>query len=456
MPRTFEYYSGPSRSPDTASLLEEFKVRFLDKAADGYSPEETLDRMLEEDRQQDKGIYAGNRRIRLKDVFSRRIQEKLYSSKGLSEEGGAGGEGLEGGSKPSTLADELGKPGGGSFISKKGTRPKAPYPPEEVESDFYKPVPDKGEEVWADHAIKSRALQELKKMQYLDEKGRLTSKALQEMGQRLLRTVFQDLKKAGFGLHETPEKGMGLIKAHETKPYEYGDLFRVNIVQSLLNGVRRNAQVPVRLNVEDFRIDLLQHQSNTATVLIVDRSESMSHDNRIVAVRKTSLALFQLITSLYPGDQIWVVGMDSTAELIHPSQLYSLIQERLWTNMEAALRLSRKLLQKYPYHLKQIIMVTDGHPTICSLEGKLYKNPFRPIDDIIARKTLREVELCTMKGIRLHIIMLAQDKDLADFANRMAKINRGNVYYVEPDQLSKFLLVSYATESLSRERKLKN
>lgn len=444
MPRTFEYYSSLSHSPDTSSLLEEFKARFLDKAAEGYSPEETLDRMLEEDKQRDKGIESGNRRIRLRDVFSHRIREKLYSSKGLSEEGGADGEGLEADSQTATLTDELGKPGGGSFIAKKGIQQKDLYPIEGGESDFYKPAPDKGEEVWVDQTIKSWALQELKKLQYIDEKGRLTSKALQEMGQRLLRTVFQDLKKAGFGLHETPEKGIGLLETHETKPYEYGDPFRVHIVQSLLNGVRRKAQVPIRLNVEDFRITLLQHQSNTATVLIVDRSESMSHDNRIVAVRKTSLALFQLITSLYPGDQIWVVGMDSTAELIHPSQLYSLIQERLWTNMEAALRLSRKLLQKYPYHLKQIIMITDGHPTICSLDGKLYKNPSRPVSDIIARKTLREVELCTLNGIRLHIIMLAQDKHLTEFANRMAEINRGNVYYVEPDQLSKFVLVSYS------------
>jgi uncharacterized protein with von Willebrand factor type A (vWA) domain len=445
MPQVFEYYPGLPDVSGTASLLEEFKARFLDKAADGHSPEEVLDRLLEEDKESDKGFYSGDRRVRLRDIFSHRVQEKTYSSEGISE-GGGSEEGLEIGPQTATLADEVGKPGGGRFIAKEGKKQKGLHPLEETESDFYRSTSDEGKDIGDDQAVKASALEELKKAQYITEEGKLTTKALDEMGQRLLRILFRDLQKFGFGAHDTKNHGTGFIKAHKTRSYEYGDPFRVNIGQSLLNAIKRKAQIPISLKVEDFKIDLLQHQSSIATVLIADRSESMSHENRIIAVRKTSLALFRLITGLYPGDQIWVVGMDSIAELIHPSQLYSLIQERLWTNMEAALRFSRKLLQKYPNHFKQIIMITDGHPTICTLDGKLYKNPARPVSDIIAKKTLREVELCTMKGIKLHTIMLAQDKYLSDFANRMAKINGGNVYYVEPGQLTQFLLVSYARD----------
>jgi len=448
MPQIFEYYPGRP-DPYTSSYFEEFKTRFLEKVAEGYTPEQALDQMLEEDREADKGLYGGKRRARLRDIFSHQVQEKIYSAEGTSEGGGGAGEGSETGPQTATLADASGKPGGGSFVSDQGERPKD-LPQKGVESDFYRPAPDKEPRVWDDQAIKSTAIEGLKKANYLDLEGKLTSKALNELGQHLLRAIFKDLKEAGFGAHETHKMGLGLIKAHETKPYEYGDPFRVNVGQSLLSGARRGVQIPIQLKVEDFKVDLLEHQSSMATVLIADRSQSMSYENRMAAVRKTTLALFQFITSVYPGDQIWVVGMDTTAELVHPSQLYYLTQERLWTNMEAALRLSRRLLEKHPNHLKQIIMITDGHPTVCTLEGKLYKNPSRPVSEIIARKTLREVELCTQKGIRLHTLMLTQDKYLSDFANRMAKINRGAVYYVEPAQLTKFLIVSYARESLPR------
>lgn len=445
----FEYSAGSLDTLPLNTLLQEFKTRFLDKIAEGHTPESALDQILEEDKKLDKGPYGASRRVRLKDIFSFSIQEKVSSSEGSSEGGEASGEGL--GSQTVAVASEFGKPGGGGFVSKQDVpQQKNSDLQEGIESDFYKPVPDKEPLVWDDQAIKSRAIRELKRTGYLNQEDKLTSKALQELGQHLLKTIFQDLKAIGFGTHETHKMGIGFIKAHETKPYQEGDPFRVNVGKSLLSGVRRKAQIPIQLKIEDFRIDLLEHQSRTATVLIADRSQSMSYENRMIAVRKTSLALFQLITALYPGDQIWVVGMDTTAELIHPSQLPFLTQERLWTNMEAALNLSRKLLQKYPDHLKQIVMITDGHPTVCTLNEKLYKNPSRPVSDIIAKKTLREVALCTMSGIRLHTIMLTQDKFLSEFANRMAEINRGNVYYVEPDQLAKFLLVSYTKESLSR------
>ena len=58
-------------------------------------------------------------------------------------------------------------------------------------------------------------------------------------------------------------------------------------------------------------------------------------------------------------------------------------------------------------------------------------------------ETLREVQRCTRQGITLNTGMLDGSARLAKFVERMARINRGRVFFTDPARLGRYLLVDY-------------
>ena len=54
----------------------------------------------------------------------------------------------------------------------------------------------------------------------------------------------------------------------ETKTYEFGDPFRLNIPRTILNAVERSGPgIPVNMSPEDLEIYKPEHQTRSATVL---------------------------------------------------------------------------------------------------------------------------------------------------------------------------------------------
>ena len=146
---------------------------------------------------------------------------------------------------------------------------------------------------------------------YLEKKGdkyELTAKAIRRIGQKALKDIFGQLKKDAFGKHETEFRGTGGERSEETKAYEFGDPFVVNLEETLMNSlVREGAGTPVRIQPEDFEVYRTEHMTEASIVLMVDMSRSMILRGCFSAAKKVVLALNSLIKGQYPNDNLYIV-----------------------------------------------------------------------------------------------------------------------------------------------------
>jgi Ca-activated chloride channel family protein len=111
--------------------------------------------------------------------------------------------------------------------------------------------------------------------------------------------------------------------------------------------------------------------------------------------------------------------------------------------------------------MKQIVMVTDGKPTACFLQGgpevkskaaktkqsgtparRLYKNSMGG-DPFVMAETFKEVQACRKAGIMINTFMLASDYYLVDFVKQMSAMTNGKAYFANPGNLSQFVLIDF-------------
>ena len=72
---------------------------------------------------------------------------------------------------------------------------------------------------------------------------------------RALTDIFSRLRREGFGGHAMPRAGRGGEPTEETKRYEFGDPFAVDINRTLFNAMAREEPgTPVRIGPDDFEV----------------------------------------------------------------------------------------------------------------------------------------------------------------------------------------------------------
>ena len=77
----------------------------------------------------------------------------------------------------------------------------------------------------------------------------LTPKGLRKIGSNALKDLFTKLDKDKTGQHQLDRFGQGHERTYETKQYEYGDPFNLDLQRTIRNAIRRNgAETPVRLS----------------------------------------------------------------------------------------------------------------------------------------------------------------------------------------------------------------
>ena len=122
-------------------------------------------------------------------------------------------------------------------------------------------------------------VQQLEKAGYLKRRGErlgLTPRGIRKLAQQALRQVFSELKKERLGRHEVHQRGDAGERTGETRAFEFGDSFDIDLHRTLFNAVvREGARVPVRLSPEDLEIHRTEHMTQVATVLLLDQSRSM-------------------------------------------------------------------------------------------------------------------------------------------------------------------------------------
>ena len=283
------------------------------------------------------------------------------------------------------------------------------------------------------------------------ERWELTPRAIRKMGERALREVFGNLQKDRLGGHRIETSGIGGETTGATLPYEPGEPFDVNLYRSLANAVKRGgAGVPVKMRVEDFEVDELEHSTDAATVLMLDQSSSMHHFGRWGAAKRVAMALQSLIQSKYPRDRLFIVGFSDYAVQLKPGDLPTATPND-WmqgTNMQHALMIARKLLLRERAATRQIIMVTDGEPTAHLENGMSFFN-YPPTSRTIS-ETLKEVRNCTKAGITINTFMLERSGYMTAFIDYVTRINRGRAFFTDPDRLGDYLLVDYLSNRRRR------
>jgi uncharacterized protein with von Willebrand factor type A (vWA) domain len=306
-----------------------------------------------------------------------------------------------------------------------------------------------------------RMLQQLRQLQKeLEEAGylrmkegrlELTPKAVRRIGQKALREIFEQLKKERNGRHPLYRRGTGGEANEDSKKYQFGDEFRLDLNRTLMNAIERSgARVPVSLEPPDFEVIRPEHLTRMATVLLLDQSRSMGYYGNFPAAKKVAFALYTLLHTQFPQDSLYVLGFSDYAVEVSEQELPNVTWNQ-WvsgTNMHHALMRSRQLLSKHKSGTRQIIMVTDGEPTAHLENGRSYFQ--YPPSRRTVLETLKEVKRCTNEGIVINIFMLETSYYLLDFVARLTKMNRGRAFYTTADKLGQYVLVDYLRNRRAR------
>src|SRR6266487_5180194 len=294
-------------------------------------------------------------------------------------------------------------------------------------------------------------LKELMKMLeeagYIQKKGNrweLTARGIRKIGQKALQDIFNKLKRDGFGRHISPFRGVGGERTDESKPYQFGDPFLLDLEKTLMNALhRRGTGTPVGLEKDDFEVYRTEFTTQSSTVLMIDLSMSMVYNGCQPAAKKVAVALESLIRSQFPRDNLYVVGFSFVAREYKPEELVEMgrYDNSTGTNMAHGFMLARQLLSRHHGVNKQIIMITDGGPTVWFEEGGWQfgypRNPFAE------QQALLEAQRCTRDGITINTFMLEDDRWMVAFVNQLSSINHGRTFYADKNNLGEYLLIDY-------------
>ncbi len=298
-------------------------------------------------------------------------------------------------------------------------------------------------------------IKQLEEAGYLRRDGdrlQMTARGMRKLAQNALREVFSEMSKDRLGKHDVFTRGDGGEYTGETRQYQFGDPFDLDLHRSLFNSVLRNGPgKPLRMSPEDLEVRHTEHLTQTATVLLLDQSKSMGMFGYWGSAKKVALALYWMIRSQFPRDYFYLVGFSDYAMEIKEEDL----PEMTWnywnsgTNMQHALMTARKLLSRQKVANRNVIMVTDGEPTT-HLEGGHAYFSYPPSHRTI-EETLKEVKRCTQDGVTINTFMLEANYYLMDFIDQVTRVNKGRAFYSSPNQLGEYVMVDYLR---SRKRRL--
>ena len=289
----------------------------------------------------------------------------------------------------------------------------------------------------------ARKLEEAGLIENKEGRIELTPRGIRRIGQNALGDLFKKLDSDKVGKHEIERVGVGHERDFDTKPYEFGDPFNLNIERTVRNAVRRSGGgTPVRLLPEDFEVERTEQQVRSSTVLMLDLSLSMPMRDNFLPAKKVTMALHSLISSQYPRDYLGIVGFSEVARELKPEQLPEVSWDFVYgTNMQHGFQIARRLLGRQT-GTKQIIMITDGEPTAHITErGDVFFN-YPPVQETVDA-TLREVARCTRDGIRINTFMLDATQHLQKFIEKLTELNRGRAFFTTPETLGDYVLVDF-------------
>src|SRR6185312_4635610 len=193
---------------------------------------------------------------------------------------------------------------------------------------------------------------------------RLSPKALRRLGEAALSDVVDQIGGRR-GERDTRRAGAAGEPSGATRPWAFGDTEPWHVPRTLTNAALRRAAGDTRgLDVTDVEIVETEQRSRAAVALCVDTSWSMVQDGRWVPMKRTALALHQLISTRFRGDDLKLITFGRHARSVELGELIGL--EVVWeqgTNHPHSLILAGQHLRRHPDAQPVVMVVTDGEPT---------------------------------------------------------------------------------------------
>lgn len=271
----------------------------------------------------------------------------------------------------------------------------------------------------------------------------LSPKALRRLGESALREVV-DRIGARRGERETHRSGASGEATGATRPWAFGDTEAWNVPRTLLNAqLRRAAGDPRQLDVTDVEIVETEQKTRAAVALCVDTSWSMVQDGRWVPMKRTALALHQLISTRFRGDDLKLITFGRHARSVELGELVGL--DGAWeqgTNLHHALLLAGQHLRRNADAQPVVLVVTDGEPT-AHLEPDGHALFDYPTSPETLRATVAEVDRLTGLHAAFTFFVLGDDPRLAAFMDGIARRCGGRVVAPTLDGLGAEVVADY-------------
>jgi uncharacterized protein with von Willebrand factor type A (vWA) domain len=314
-------------------------------------------------------------------------------------------------------------------------------------------------------AVSARTLQELERALrdsgYLkrtsDGQLRLSPKAMRQLGKALLRDVANRLSGRQ-GQRDLRTAGAAGERSGATREWAFGDTEPWDVPRTIMNAVVREAgddrwssselasgqsRPPLRITVDDVEVQETEARTQAAVALLVDTSFSMAMDGRWVPMKRTALALHQLISTRFRGDHLQLIGFGRYAEVMEIEQLTAL--DAMWakgTNLHHALLLANRHFRKHPNAQPVLLVVTDGEPTShLEPDGEVYFS--YPPHPLTIAYSVKELDNAGRLGAQTTFFRLGDDPGLARFVDSMARRVDGRVVAPELDDLGAAVVGSY-------------
>ena len=304
-------------------------------------------------------------------------------------------------------------------------------------------------------AVDARTLQELERA--LRESGylnrgsdgnlKLSPKAMRQLGKALLKDVANKMSGRQ-GQRDLRAAGAAGDLSGASRPWVFGDTEPWDVTRTITNAVVRTSgsRAPgerIRIQMDDIEVAETEARTQAAVALLVDTSFSMAMAGRWVPMKRTALALHQLITSRFRGDHLQLIGFGRAAQVMNVEELTGLdARYDKGTNLHHALLLANRHFRKHPNAQPVLLIVTDGEPTshLASSGEVLFAYPPHPMT--IAH-TVRELDNSRRLGAQTTFFRLGDDPGLARFIEELADRVEGNVVSPELDDLGAAVVGSF-------------
>jgi len=295
-----------------------------------------------------------------------------------------------------------------------------------------------------------RTLQrELERQGYLLNDGEtltLSPKAIRRIGRTALRTVFDSLDGTTRGTHEIHRSGASGELTGTSRAWQFGDEQPVDVVRTLRNAVSRRMISPdsrSALLADDFEVHETETTTRAAVALLIDQSFSMVMNDTWREAKTMALALHTLASTSYPLDALQVIAFANVARTVQPQEIPDLEASHVQgTNLQHALMLAGRFLDRHPGAQRIVMVVTDGEPTAHLLSSGEGWFQWPPSSETIA-ETVAQVDAMTRRRVPISWFRLGDDPGLARFLDGMARRNGGRVLAVSGERLGDYVVTDY-------------